>query len=126
LLHLRTAVNPSTPSDDGYYKFACIKPGMYHVKFERPGHLAASEPFKGGNTDKDSDISHEFGVNTTRKFTVLSGDMILNVGAGFQDKATLGDRVWLDRNFNGIQDGNEEPVQGVKDCSVYTWRGDGK
>ena len=117
--NLRTAVNPSTPSDDGYYKFACIKPGMYHVKFERPGHLAASEPFKGGNTDKDSDISHEFGVNTTRKFTVLSGDMILNVGAGFQDKATLGDRVWLDRNFNGIQDGNEEPVQGVK-IAAYT------
>ena len=117
--NLRTAVNPSTPSDDGYYKFACIKPGMYHVKFERPGHLAASEPFKGGNTDKDSDISHEFGVNTTRKFTVLSGDMILNVGAGFQDKATLGDRVWLDRNFNGIQDGNEEPVQGVK-VAAYT------
>ncbi|MCC6843703.1 MAG: DUF11 domain-containing protein [Saprospiraceae bacterium] len=116
---LKTAVNPSTPSDDGYYKFACIKPGMYHVKFERPGHLAASEPFKGGNTDKDSDISHEFGVNTTRKFTVLSGDMILNVGAGFQDKATLGDRVWLDRNFNGIQDGNEEPVQGVK-IAAYT------
>jgi uncharacterized membrane protein len=114
-----TSFNPSKPSDDGYYKFTCIKPGMYHVKFERPGHLAASEPFKGGNTDKDSDISHEFGVNTTRKFTVLSGDMILNVGAGFQDKATLGDRVWLDRNFNGIQDVNEEPVQGVK-VAAYT------
>ncbi|MBK7233757.1 MAG: hypothetical protein IPH93_16225, partial [Saprospiraceae bacterium] len=110
---LRTAVNPATPSDDGYYKFACVKPGMYYVRYERPGHLAASEPYNGGNPEKDSDISHENGINSTRKLTVFSGDMILNIGAGFQDKATVGDRVWLDANVNGIQDISEKPVKGV-------------
>jgi len=110
---LITAVNPATPSDDGYYKFACVKPGMYYVRFERPGHLAASDPYKGGNVDKDSDISHENGVNSSRKLTLLSGDMILNIGAGFQDKSTVGDMVWLDRNNNGLQDPGEPPVQGV-------------
>ncbi|MEO6189252.1 MAG: SdrD B-like domain-containing protein, partial [Saprospiraceae bacterium] len=119
---LFTAVNPATPSDDGYYKFACIKPGMYYVQFERPGFLAASEPFKGGNADKDSDIGHENGVNTTRKITLLSGDMILNIGAGFQIKATMGDFVWLDANFNGIQDGGEQPVSGVK-VNAYNMSG---
>jgi len=119
---LKTAVNPATPSDDGYYKFACVKPGMYYVRFERPGHLAASEPYKGGNQEKDSDISHENGINSTRKITVLSGDMVLNMGAGFQDKATVGDRVWLDLNVNGIQDVTEKPVQGVV-VSAYDMSG---
>ena len=111
---LLTAVNPATPSDDGYYKFACVKPGTYYVQFERPGHLAASEPLRGGNADKDSDIGHENGVNSTRKIVVLSGDMVLNIGAGFQNKATVGDYVWLDRNLNGLQDSGEQPIPGVK------------
>jgi len=111
---LLTAVNPATPSDDGYYKFACVKPGSYYVQFERPGHLAASEPLRGGNADKDSDIGHENGVNSTRKIVVLSGDMVLNIGAGFQNKATVGDYVWLDRNLNGLQDSGEQPIPGVK------------
>lgn len=83
------------------------------MRYERPGHLAASEPYNGGNPEKDSDISHENGINSTRKLTVFSGDMILNIGAGFQDKATVGDRVWLDANVNGIQDISEKPVKGV-------------
>ena len=115
---LLTAVNPATPSDDGYYKFPCVKPGMYYIRFERPGHLAASEPFKGGNPDKDSDISHENGVNTTRKFTITSDNMLINIGAGFQTKAMVGDFVWLDTNFNGLQDAGEQPVEGVKVMAV--------
>ncbi|MBK9271519.1 MAG: DUF11 domain-containing protein [Saprospiraceae bacterium] len=110
---LITAVDPSTPSNDGYYKFNCVKPGMYYIRFDRPGHLAASNPYQGGNPDKDSDISHENGLNSTKKFTVGSGDMLLNIGAGFQDKATIGDRVWLDANVNGVQDVLEKPISGV-------------
>ena len=119
---LKTAVNPATPSDDGYYKFACVKPGMYYVKFERPGHLAASDLMKGSDRNKDSDIGHENGVNTSRKLTILSNDMILNLGAGFQDKAMVGDFVWLDANANGIQDSGEQPMENVH---VYAVRPNG-
>ncbi len=117
-----TMVNPNTPSDDGYYKFSCVKPGMYYLLFERPGHLAATDAFRGGNPDKDSDIGHENGVNTTRKLTISSDNMLLNIGAGFQDKALVGDFVWLDANYNGLQDPGENPVEGVK---VYALRSDG-
>ncbi|MEP7196465.1 MAG: SdrD B-like domain-containing protein [Saprospiraceae bacterium] len=118
----RTQVTPGTPSDDGYYKFNCIKPGMFYVLFERPGHLAASDAYRGGNPDKDSDISHQFGINTTGKFTLTSGSMILNVGAGFQIKATVGDFVWIDANYNGLQDSGEQPIEGVK---VFAYKTDG-
>ncbi len=117
-----TKVNPATPSDDGYYKFFCVKPGNYYLRFERPGHLAASDPFRGGNPDKDSDINHENGVNTTKSFKILSDYMLLNLGAGFQTKATVGDYVWLDTNFNGLQDSGEQPVEGVK---VYAYKSNG-
>ncbi|MCC6817095.1 MAG: DUF11 domain-containing protein, partial [Saprospiraceae bacterium] len=110
---LKTAVNPATPSDDGYYKFPCVRPGMYYVKFERPGHLAASDPLRGTDRNKDSDIGHENGLNTSRKLTVVSGDMLLNIGAGFSDKAVMGDFVWLDANGNGVQDSGEEPIENV-------------
>ncbi|MEP7196464.1 MAG: SdrD B-like domain-containing protein [Saprospiraceae bacterium] len=118
----KTQVTPGTPSDDGYYKFTCVKPGMYYVRFERPGHLASSAAYMGGNSDKDSDISHENGVNTTRKYTIVSDNMLLNIGAGFQLKATVGDYVWIDANYNGLQDSGEQPISGVK---VYAYRTDG-
>jgi hypothetical protein len=118
----RTQVTPGTPSDDGFYKFSCVKPGMYYVRFERPGHLAASEAYRGGNPDKDSDITHEFGINTTSKISISSDNMFLNIGAGFQIKATMGDYVWLDGNSNGLQDSGEQPIEGVK---VYAYKPDG-
>lgn len=111
---LLTAVNPATPSDDGFYMFTCIKPGTYYIQFERPGFLASSVVFQGGNSDKDSDIGHENGINTTRIFVLAGGEKYLNVGAGFQNKATVGDYIWLDRNYNGLQDAGEEPVAGVQ------------
>ena len=111
---LTTSVKPGTPSDDGYFKAACLRPGTYYIRFERPGHLGASEPYKGTNPNKDSDISHENGVNTTKKFTVVSGDMVCGYGGGFQVKSIVGDRVWVDQNFNGIQDQGEAPLSGVK------------
>ncbi len=119
---LKTSTKPGTPSDDGYYKSDCLKPGMYYVKFERPGHLGASLPYQGGNPTKDSDINHEFGINTSTKITVNSGDVIVNIGAGFQTKSQVGDRVWIDQNFNGIQDSGEKPLAGVK-VSAYNKQG---
>ena len=115
---LTTSVKPGTPSDDGYFKAACLRPGTYYIRFERPGHLGASEPYKGSNPNKDSDISHENGVNTTKKFVVVSGDMVCGYGGGFQVKSIVGDRVWVDQNFNGIQDQGEAPLSGVK-VSAY-------
>lgn len=108
-----TGINPNQFSDDGYYPCLCLKPGMYYVQFERPGNLAAGPALAGTDPNIDSDITHDYGVNTTRKLTVLSGDHIPNVGAGFQNKATVGNFVWLDANLNGIQDSGEKPVAGV-------------
>jgi len=110
----RTSTNPATPSDDGFYMFNCIKPGTYYIRFERLDQLASSSAYQGGNYDKDSDINHENGVNTTKRISVQSGDKVLNIGAGFMIKATVGDYAWIDANANGLQDGGEKPAAGMK------------
>ena len=59
-----TGPDPNTASGDGYYKF-CAPPGTYFVVFERPGHLASSDPHQGGDPEKDSDITHGNGLYST-------------------------------------------------------------
>ncbi len=117
-----TKTKPGTGSSDGYYSFDCVAPGMYYIQFERAGHLAATDPYRGSNPDKDSEVTHENGLNTTRKITIQSGVNIINVNGGYQIKSTLGDLVWLDGNSNGLQDFGEEPIKGVK---VTAYRPDG-
>ncbi len=111
---VKTAVRSGTASDDGYYHFDCVKPGTYYIKFERPSNLAPDYPYQGGDPNKDSDITHENGINTTKTFTLLSGEEINNIFAGFLIKSQVGDIVWIDQNLNGIQDNGEQVLPGVK------------
>jgi hypothetical protein len=117
-----TSVKPGTVSDDGYYKADCLKPGKYIVNFERPGDLGASAPYQGSNPYKDSDVTHENGVNTTRELMIQSGEAIVGISGGFQIKSVLGDKVWIDKNFNGIQDSGEPPLTNVK-VAAYNSKG---
>jgi uncharacterized repeat protein (TIGR01451 family) len=116
-----TGHKPGTPSDDGYYKF-CAPPGTYYVEVALPplGLVTAqanqinSLPITSNSESTiDSDMTNEFGVSTTTSFTVNSGDVVCNIGSGYYPMATVGNRVWMDSNFNGIQEEEEPKVEGV-------------
>lgn len=107
-----TGPDPHSASGDGYYKF-CVDPGTYYVVFERPGHLASSRSFQGGDNEKDSDINHHITMYSTFYYTVRSGDMRCDIDGGYHSKATMGDNVWYDENQNGLQDAGEQGVSGV-------------
>ncbi|MBK9992830.1 MAG: DUF11 domain-containing protein [Saprospiraceae bacterium] len=114
-----TRPKPNTASDDGYYTFCnCVRPGMYYIKFDKPGNLAASQAFRGVDSKKYSHVTHANGINTTNKITVLSGVEIKDINAGYQNQFIVGNFVWLDSNQNGIQDTGEKPVEGVKVMAV--------
>ncbi|MEP7196559.1 MAG: ice-binding family protein [Saprospiraceae bacterium] len=114
-----TKMKPGAASYDGYFIVNNLAPGMYYVKFEKVYPLVASAPYKGGNPNKDSDITHENGVNTTKKYTVLGGSVISFVGAGFHIAAPLSDKQKEYYNANAIlnindyffQDNLEEALQ---------------
>jgi len=104
---------PGTPSDDGWYKF-CAPPGTYYLEIGSilNGLVAAQEDI-GSDEEIDSDITNEFGPNTTDAFTVACQTEKCDLGAGFYLMATAGDFVWRDDNGNGQQENWEPRMEGV-------------
>ncbi|MCB0660524.1 MAG: T9SS type A sorting domain-containing protein, partial [Saprospiraceae bacterium] len=108
-----TGHKPDTPSDDGYWKF-CAPPGQYYVQVIMPPlGLVRARPNIGSIEEIDSDITNANGPTTTDMFTVLSGQSVCDLGAGFYPQALVGNLVWNDLNANGIQEANEPAVGGV-------------
>ncbi len=117
----QTGHKPGTPSDDGYWKF-CVPPGSYYVEFvENIQHLVLVQPNRGGESN-DSDVTGQFGPNTTSSIQLLAGNPNCSVGAGYYNEAVIGDQVWLDQNINGIQDPGESGIEGIR-LNLYTKAG---
>lgn len=118
-----TSHKPDSPSQDGYYKF-CAPPGTYYIEVVLPPYgLVPARPNRGSNEEYDSDITNQFGPGTSGAFTLISNMDKCDLGAGYYPMAQLGDRVWLDNNYNGIQDIGENGVQNVL-VEVYNLEGD--
>lgn len=108
-----TGQKPNTPSEDGYWKL-CVPPGIYYVEVDLPSAgLVRVRPNIGSDPERDSDITNYYGPFTTDSFTVVSGQMKCDIGAGFYPTAVVGNKVWLDTNRNGIQNTGEPGVPGV-------------
>ena len=102
------ASNTETNST-GKYSFCHLKPAIdYKIIFTKPTGYYVTDKDKGDDT-KDSDI------DTNSEITVVKpvkDDYSLD--AGFFRPACIGDKVWVDKNANGIQDTNELGLDNVK------------
>ena len=101
----------TTTGPNGEYTFTGLKPGDYTVTFTKPGGYTTTDPNQGTDDTKDSDASKTTG--TTQSVTVKSGETNNTLDAGYFKPAKLGDYVWEDTNYNGVQDATESPIQGV-------------
>lgn len=117
--------NPFSYVGNEYYR--------YTVKFVIPSEYGGvTDTYKGSDKEKDSNIikvSNCIGETEAVALHVqedesgaLIGEQNRSVDAGLIKGYALGNRVWLDRNENGIQDAGEDGVQGV---SVSLYRVDG-
>jgi hypothetical protein len=98
---------------DGYFEF-CAPPGQYFIEVIMPPlGLVPALPDKGNNEQNDSDLNNANGFGTTSSFTVTSGQIKDDLGAGYYPMATVGNLVWLDENINGFQEPSEPIVPGV-------------
>ena len=105
---------------DGSYGFSNLVPGTYAVHFVKPAGFVPTRARVGGNDSLDSDANVTSGV--TNPVTMLSGDTVNGLDAGFYRLASLGDRVWEDRNGNGQQDASEP---GIANAAVQLVDGSG-
>ncbi|MDO9226346.1 MAG: SdrD B-like domain-containing protein [Pseudomonadota bacterium] len=92
----------------GWYNFAGVPPGTYHVVFETPSGYVATTANVGGDDSTDSDAVG----GVTGCYTLNSGDSNTTVDAGFLRTASLGDRLWVDSNGDGIQNDGATGISG--------------
>lgn len=99
----------------GNYKFSNLKPGNYTVRVTPPANYSLSPKSQGGNTNTDSDFDPNTFVTST--VTLLSGQNRTDIDAGLKfsqpQTASVGDRVWLDTDGDGVQDAGEPGVSNV-------------
>ncbi|MBK8698884.1 MAG: DUF11 domain-containing protein [Saprospiraceae bacterium] len=108
-----TGHQPGTGSTDGYFKF-CVPPGNYYIEVIMPPiGLVQARANIGTNENVDSDLTNANGQATTATFTVLSGQMKTDIGAGFYPMATAGNLVWIDENNDGLQQSSEPRVANI-------------
>jgi serine-aspartate repeat-containing protein C/D/E len=112
-------VATTTTDGSGNYSFT-VDPGTYTVSVATPAGYRVSESDMGPSDATDSDID-DFG--NSAPVTVVAGETNTTVDAGLFRSAELGDRVWLDTNGNGQQDGGEAGVPGVL-VRLYNAAGD--
>lgn len=92
---------------NGHYAFTNLSPGEYSLKFvDLKGIYLPSN-------NSDSSSSNIIDVNNfTKIYTLLSGDEKKDIDVAFH-KAKIKSRIFEDKNFNGIQDGDEPGIGDV-------------
>ncbi|MGK7941927.1 MAG: SdrD B-like domain-containing protein, partial [Crocosphaera sp.] len=99
-------IHTTTTDADGNYHFEVIA-GDYKVQFEQPDGFKASPANQGEDDTVDSDGPLSDVV------TLDSGKSDLSIDQGFVPTGTIGDRVWLDADGDGVQDEGEVGINDV-------------
>ncbi|MGK7953735.1 MAG: SdrD B-like domain-containing protein, partial [Crocosphaera sp.] len=97
--------------ETGFYQFTNLNPGEeYQVNFATPdGYVLTSQ-----DTGNDDTVDSDADSNGDTPIVILeSGEHNPTIDAGVYLPASLGDTVWFDTNGNGIQDNNEQGVEGI-------------
>ena len=103
---------------NGMYLFTDVQPGTYYIEFcedTLPDGFTFTEQNQGADDAADSDADPDDGK--TNVFTVNFGDeddLSYDAGIVPLPKTSLGDTVFADNNGNGVQDGGEPGVSGIK------------
>ena len=108
-----TPLATTSTDNTGYYLFAGLTPGNYFVCFNLatlPAGYQVTSQNQGGNDALDSDASAVDGATApTGNLTAGQVNLTLDMGIRATNATTnsLGDRVWYDRDRDGVQDANE-------------------
>jgi len=100
---------------NGQYLFTNVLSGADYEVIFSPATLPAGDFFTKPNVfpdTLDSDVVN-FATGQTSCFNVPYGQNHLDADAGLYATHCIGDYVWFDANFNGLQDAGEPGVSGI-------------
>lgn len=119
---LTTKIRTTTTDASGNYLFTELAAACYKVKVLLPSGYQFTSPNQGGDDTKDSDVNQD---GTTANINLATGATDLTNDAGLcpvLEKAELGDYVWLDTNYDGIQNDGATGIPGLT-VELYTSAG---
>lgn len=117
-----TRTGDNAAGQPGYYGFPDLDAGTYTVEYVMPEGYYPVSSNQGVDDNADSDFTLHLG-NAYRTTVTLTEGENYTIDAGLYRKASLGDRIWNDRNKNGIQDSGEVGMSGV---TVELWQEEAK
>ena len=95
---------------NGVWVLSDIPPGTYRLQFTAPTGMEAT--LAGvGDSAKDSDANPT--TLRTVPFSLVANEVRTDLDAGFYTPASIGDRLWVDTDANGIQDVGEVGLESV-------------
>jgi uncharacterized repeat protein (TIGR01451 family) len=114
---------------NGRYYFTNVSPGEYVVvaNVGTDGIPGSGDEELSGYTVTAGPQSP--GMNVSTPITVTGGDVYLEADFGYSAPDTqdnqVGDRIWQDRNGNGVQDSGEPGLPGATVALIHDVNGDG-
>ncbi len=129
-------IAPVVTDADGRYEFNKLIPGDYVVEFTRPDGFAFSPADQGSDDGLDSDAKYadtakpiDDRMVATARTGVIKVDAPVTdtetdgtvrkvtdptIDCGFANLVSVGDKVWMDVDRDGIQDAGEPGAEGTK------------
>ena len=109
-----TVLRTTTTDSNGLYRFTNLSPGNYRIMFTRPVDLVFTAADQGSDDALDSDADTD---GMTALIALASGEVDRTWDAGLvaprRAPGALGDFVWEDLDFDGIQDADEPGIPNV-------------
>ena len=107
-----TVLATTNTGPTGQYLFCDLVPGGYRIEVVLPGNYTVTVPNTPADDCKDSDVDPM--TLLTHCVTLTSGQTDVCVDIGLKKPAALGDYVWEDLNYDGLQTAGEPPIAGVR------------
>lgn len=117
-----TTESSSDPMNLGYYEIPYVPIGNHYIHFLLPDSLCLTKFRVGADSTLDNDFTLINFSWRSREFNTVFNTIRNDIDAGVFFKSTIGNYVWLDENMDGVQDQNEDGLNGVT-VSVYNRQG---
>ncbi|MCB9310956.1 MAG: T9SS type A sorting domain-containing protein [Lewinellaceae bacterium] len=101
-------VGSTVTNATGDYAFSNLNPDNYKIYVNKAFLPNVYKP-----TIYSTTTDNKIQLNSYSLCEMISDDETLVINAGFGILSTIGDYVWEDTNYNGVQDNNESGIHGV-------------